>query len=131
MMPDVDDSVVRQFYESFAARDFETVRSCFAPHALWHLPGKSAIAGNHVGWDAIFTDFLAKIGPLSGGTFKAELMDIAVGEQYVVAIQHATASHNGKSLDITGCQLMRIENGKIVEVRGHYSDQEALDTFWR
>jgi uncharacterized protein len=131
MMADVDASVVRQFYQSFAARDFEAVRSCFAPDALWHLPGKSAIAGDHVGWDAIFTDFLAKIGPLSGGTFKAELMDIAVGEQYVVAIQHATASHNGKSLDITGCQLMRIEDGKIVEVRGHYSDQEALDTFWR
>ncbi|HZT06905.1 MAG TPA: nuclear transport factor 2 family protein [Chloroflexota bacterium] len=129
-MPDAEAAVVRRFYESFAARDFDAVRNCFAPDALWHLPGKSAIAGDHVGWDQIFHDFLAKIGPLSGGTFKAELMDIAVGTTYVVAIQHATASHNGKVLDITGCQLMTVKDGMITEVRGHYSDQEALDSFW-
>ena len=129
-MLDAHAAVVRRFYESFAGRDFDTVRSCFAPEPLWHLPGKSAIAGDHVGWDAIFTDFLAKVGPLSGGTFKAELLDIAVGERYVVAIQHATASHNDKTLDITGCQLMTVKGGQILEVRGHYSDQDALDNFW-
>ncbi len=48
----------------------------------------------------------------------------------MVAIQHATASHNGKVLDITGCQLMTVKDGMITEVRGHYSDQEALDSFW-
>ena len=45
-------------------------------------------------------------------------------------MQHATASYRGRRLDITGCQLMRLEQGRIVEVRGHYSDQEALDAFW-
>jgi uncharacterized protein len=94
------------------------------------LPGKSAIAGDHVGWDAIFNDFLAKIGPLSGGTFKAQLLDIAVGGRYVGAVQHATAGHNGKTLDITGRQLMKVEEGKVAEVRRHYSDQDALDAFW-
>lgn len=58
------------------------------------------------------------------------LTDVAVGEEYVVAIQHATAAHAGKVLDLTGCQLIRIEDGKIAEVRGHYSDQYALDDFW-
>jgi uncharacterized protein len=73
---------------------------------------------------------LAKLGPLSGGSFKAELTDVAVGDNYVVAVQHATAEHRDKKLDITGCQLMTIEDGKIVNVRGHYSDQYALDNFW-
>ncbi len=26
--------------------------------------------------------------------------------------------------------LMRLEHGRIAEVRGHYSDQDALDAFW-
>jgi ketosteroid isomerase-like protein len=56
--------------------------------------------------------------------------DLAVGEEHVVAVQHATAEDRGKRLDITACQLIKIENGKIVEVRGHYSDQYALDDFW-
>jgi len=65
-----------------------------------------------------------------GWEFKAELTDVAVGDNYVVAVQHATAEHRDKKLDITGCQLMTIEDGKIVNVRGHCSDQYALDNFW-
>jgi ketosteroid isomerase-like protein len=47
-----------------------------------------------------------------------------------VAVQHATAEHRGKRLDITACQLIRIRDGRIVDMRGHYSDQYALDDFW-
>jgi len=42
----------------------------------------------------------------------------------------ATAERDGERLDLTACQLIRIEDGKIVEMRGHYSDQYALDDFW-
>ena len=45
-------------------------------------------------------------------------------------MQHATAALNGRILDVTGCQLMEITDGRIARVRGHYSDQEALDSFW-
>jgi ketosteroid isomerase-like protein len=79
---------------------------------------------------AIRDDFLSKVGPLSGGTFKADLVEVAVGHAHVVAVQHATAEFRGKALDITACQLIRVADGKIVEMRGHYSDQYALDDFW-
>lgn len=122
--------VVRRFYAAVAARDMKAAEQCFAADASWHLPGLSAIAGDHVGWAAIRDDFLMKLAPLSGGTFRAELVDVAVGQTYVVAVQHATAHAAGKSLDVSGCQLMRVEDGLIHEVRGHYSDQAALDAFW-
>jgi ketosteroid isomerase-like protein len=93
-------------------------------------PGKSPIAGDHHGWPAIRDDFLARLGPLSGQTFRAELLDIAVGQNFVVAVQRATAACQGRRLDVTGCQLMRLDEGRIAEVRGHYSDQYALDAFW-
>jgi uncharacterized protein len=102
----------------------------FAADAVWVLPGDSSIAGAHRGWAAIRDEFLAKLGPLSGGTFRARLMDVCVGDQYVVAVQRATAEHDGRTLDVTACQLMRIEDGLIVEVRGHYSNQRSLDEFW-
>ena len=125
-----DVEVVRRLYEAYAARDLEAARDCFADDAVWILPGRSQIAGEHRGWEAILGDFLARLDPLSGGTFRPELVDVAVGERYVVAIQRATAEHHGKHLDITACQLIRLEGGRIVEVRGHYSDQYALDSFW-
>ncbi|MEO6827443.1 MAG: nuclear transport factor 2 family protein [Microbacteriaceae bacterium] len=122
--------VVRRFYQAVADADFAAAESCFAPDAVWHLPGNSPISGDHRGWSRIRDDFLAKLGPLSGGTFRADLLDVAIGDTYVVAVQHATASLGSRSLDITGCQLIRVENGVMVEVRGHYSDQAALDAFW-
>jgi ketosteroid isomerase-like protein len=123
-------AVVRRLCEAVAKRDLEAARVCFAEHALWVLPGRSPIAGEHRGWDAIRDDFLVKLDPLSGGTFRVELTEVAVGDEHVVAVQHATAKHGRKRLDITACQLIKVEDGKIVEVRGHYFDQYALDGFW-
>ena len=123
--------VVRRLYSAIADRDLDAAATCFADDVVWRLPGDSPIAGTHRGWAAIRDNFLAKLGPLSGGTFRAQLLDVCRGETYVVAVQHATAQHDGRNLDITACQLMRVEHGRIVEVRGHYSDQAALDAFWR
>ena len=128
---DGDVETVRRFYAAFAERDLETVRQCFAPDAIWHLPGRGAIAGDHRGWDAIRDDFLARVGPLSGGTLRAELIEVAVGDDYVVAVQHATADHDGRHLDVRACQLIRMEGQRIAEVWGHYSDQYAFDAFWQ
>jgi uncharacterized protein len=126
-----DVATVRRFYAAFAGRDFETMQSCFTPDAVWHLPGRGAIAGDHQGWDAIRDDFLTRVGPLSGGTLRAELIDVAAGSDYVVAVQHATADHDGRHLDVTACQLIRMRGGRIADVRGHYSDQYAFDAFWQ
>jgi uncharacterized protein len=130
MSSDPSAEVVRRFYRAVADRDMEAARDCFAEDVVWRLPGRIPIAGEHRGWDAIRDDFLVKLGPLSGGTFRVELIDVAVGADCVIAVQHATARHGGKSLDITACQVIKVEDGKIAEVRGHYSDQYALDDFW-
>jgi len=124
MSPDVDLCVVRRFYAAVAAGDLDGATH-FAADVVWHLPGTSPIAGTHHGWGEIRDNFLRKLGPLSGGTLRVELVDVALGSEYVVAVQHAKAERGARRLDITGSQLMR-----IAEVRGHYSDQNAFDRFW-
>ncbi len=94
-------------------------------------PARPPSPETYAGWAAIRDAFILKLLRLSEGTFRAELLDIAVGASYVVAVQHATAHARGKVLDLTGCQLMRIESGLIQQVRGHYSDEASLDNFWR
>jgi uncharacterized protein len=123
--------VVRRFYAAVAERDLHAAGDCFAEDAVWILPGQSSIAGSHRGWTAIRDDFLAQLGPRSGGSFRARLLDVCVGDEYVVAVQLATAEHEGRRLDVSACQLMRVKDGRIIEVRGHYSDQRDLDDFWR
>jgi uncharacterized protein len=124
-----DAETVRRLYASANAGDFATVQSCLAPDGVWHLPGKSVIAGDHRSLPAVLEVF-AKLAALSGQTLRTELLDVAVGQDYVVAVQRATAAYQGRQLDVTGCQLMRLEEGRIAEVWGHYSDQYALDAFF-
>jgi ketosteroid isomerase-like protein len=123
--------VVQQLYAAVADRDLDAAARCFSDDAVWVLPGTSSISGTHRGWAAIRDNLLAKLGPLSGDTLRAQLLDVCGGDTYVIAVQHATAQHRGRHLDVTACQLMRVEGGHIVEVRGHYSDQAALDAFWQ
>jgi ketosteroid isomerase-like protein len=63
-----DGDVVRRLYQAIADRDFVAAESCFAEDVVWHLPGNSPIAGDHHGWPQIRDNFMAKLGPLSGGT---------------------------------------------------------------
>jgi uncharacterized protein len=125
-----DEQTVRRFYEAIVARDLAAAEACFAPDAVWYLPGKSAMSGEHRGWSAIRDGVILKLGPLSGGTLKVELLDIAVGQEFAIAVQHTTASHQGRVLDVTGCQVLRLKDGLITEIRGHYSDLYALDAFF-
>jgi ketosteroid isomerase-like protein len=130
-MPTAEDvAVVRRLYAAVAAGDLSAVGECFDAEAVWQLPGINPLSGTHRGWSAIRDNLLAKQGPLSGGTFRAELLDLAVGSEYIVAVVRATAEHAGRRLDQTVCQLMRVRKGKIVEVRGHYADESALNAFW-
>jgi len=121
--------VVRRLYDAFARGDMETTKSCFVHDAVWHLLGRSPIAGDHHGVDAIIR-FFGKLKELSGGTFRAELTDVVANDRHAVALQRATGTRGMKRLDVTACQVMRIQDGRILEVRGYYSDQYALDDFW-
>jgi ketosteroid isomerase-like protein len=130
MANDVD--VVRRAYAALAARDMDELEGTFAWDAVWVIPGSSAISGAHVGWPAIRDEFVALLDPLSGGTFHAELLDVAVGEKYLVAIQRTTAQFKGRTLCVTSCQLLRILNGLIQDVSGLYSAEGVAesDAFW-
>jgi ketosteroid isomerase-like protein len=130
MPTDADVALVRRFYAALAAGDLVTVEKCFRKDAIWNLPGNSRISGTHRGWPAIRDDFLAKLRSLSGGTFRAQFLDLAVGAEYIVAVGKGIAEYEGRRLDVSVCQLMRVQDGKIVEVRGHYSDPAQLEAFF-
>lgn len=123
--------VVRRFYATFSAGDLDAAAACFADDAVWTIPGRSSIAGPHQGREAIQREVLEQLGRISRGTFRVELLDVTVGHEYVVAIQHATGRRDQQVLDVTACQLITLADGKIATMRGYYSDQDALDAFWR
>ena len=125
-----DADVVRRAYAALATGAMDDLEQCFARDAVWHEPGHNIYSGERVGWQEIRDDFLALLGPLSQGAFRAELLDIAVGQEYVVAIHRARGEHNGRSLDTTTFEVIRLARGRIQEVWACYANQAEVDAFW-
>jgi ketosteroid isomerase-like protein len=64
-----DVEVVRRLYAAVNGRDTAAAAACLTPDARWTLPGRSPIAGTHVGWEQIYDRFLAKLVTAVGRHF--------------------------------------------------------------
>jgi hypothetical protein len=123
-------AIVRRGYEAFNAGDMETLTEVFDEGASWHTPGRSPIAGDHVGRDAAFAQF-GRYGGDTGGTFKAELQQVLADDDgRVIGLHHNRAERNGKQLDVDVCLVFQIEDGRVTDGREYIYDVQAWDEFW-
>jgi len=123
-------AIVRRGYEAFNAGDLETPTEPFDEGASWHTPGRSPIAGDHVGREAAFAQF-GRYGGDTGGTFKAELRSLLEDEEgRVVGVHHNTADREGKHLDVECCLVFELKDGRVVDGREFFYDVHAWDDFW-
>lgn len=122
-------AVMKRAVDAFGAGDMATLKEMFAPDLKWHLPGRSAIAGDYVGRDAVFGLF-GKMAALTDGTFRVNAHEIIGDAKGGVYIATDTAERNGKKLDARLMLRVHIRNGQFVEVWDHVADLYAHDAFW-
>jgi len=129
-MPDHPNAaLLRKGYEAFARGDIAAITDLFAEDMVWHVPGNNLISGEHKGRDAVFAVF-AKTMELTGGTFKIDLHDIVANDEHTVSLSRASASRQGKQLDLRGADIYHIRNGKVTEWWSFVEDQRLDDEFW-
>jgi len=122
--------VVRRGYEAFNTADMAMLTELFDESASWHTPGRSPLAGDRVGRDAVFAQF-GRYGEQTGGTFKATLQHVLTDEDgRVIGIHRNTAERDGKKLDVQCCIVFEIEDGRLIDGREHFFDLHAWDEFW-
>ena len=122
--------IVRRGYEAFNTADMAALTELFAEDAAWHTPGRSPIAGDHQGRDAVFAQF-GRYGGGTGGTFKAALQQLFAAEDgRVVGIHHNSGERNGRQLDTDCCIVFEVEAGRITDAREIFSDLYDWDAFW-
>jgi ketosteroid isomerase-like protein len=121
-------TLTRTMVDAFLRGDLATVASAFADDAVWDLPGRSAVAGDYKGPEAI-VGFLARSFELSGGTLRLELIDILGSDWGAVQVQRVRADHDGRSLDCVEVLAHEIVDGRIVRTY-HRPDQDAIAAFF-
>ncbi len=122
--------VVENYFNYLQKGDLEKLGGLFDENVVWHQPGRGQLSGTYRGKNelfALFGEFMER----SGGTFKIdEVSSIMANGDLVVANLHFSATKSKESISMGGVDLMRVQNGKILEVHLFSSDQEAEDRFW-
>lgn len=124
-----NEDLMRKGYEAFGSGDLNAVRELFADDIVWHVAGKSPLAGDYKGQDEVL-GFLAKTMEMTGGTFRIEVHDILANDEHGIALATARAEREGKQLDSNSVQVVHIRGGKLTESWFHPEDLYANDEFW-
>lgn len=84
----------------------------------WHFPGRSSVAGDFEGWEAVVAH-LTQHDAIANSEVAAILAD----DKFAIAIEHVTVSRNGKSYDRHDVVVYRIKDGKVAE-GWHYPESQ-------
>jgi ketosteroid isomerase-like protein len=121
---------VRELFAAFRAGDVSAISSVLADDVVWRFPGRiGKIAGEHRGRDGVFA-FLGNVMQLTEGTFSLELEHVVADDTYAVAFFTGTARREGKRLENPTCLKMRLEAGKVVDIREFVWNLYEVDEFW-
>ena len=118
--------LVRHGYTALNAGDIGTLSLLLDEDACWHTPGRSPIAGDYVGRDAVLGLF-ARFGAAG---LRAELRHVTAADGRVVGIHRTTGRRSGRRLDVGCCTVFEFRHGRIADGRAHVFDLHAWDAFW-
>lgn len=122
--------IAKAYIKAAQTGDQATLASIISPDVVWHQPGSNRFSGTHHGMAAV-GPMLGGMMEVSNGTFTINKADhfMANGDWVAITIEFSGEA-NGNELRQPGVDLIRIDNGKIVEVRLFSSNQAAEDAFW-
>lgn len=129
MTDSVNIAAHRRGHEAFSRGDMDTLAELFADDTLWHVAGRSPIAGDYRGPEAVF-GFFARLGELTGGTLELEDQFFMEDGDRTVALFRLKGSRGTKHLEADFCEVVRWENGQVAEDWGFAFDQYTYDEFW-
>ena len=119
----------RRGFDAFRDGDRATIEALIDEDAVWRIPGRSDLAGEYRGRDAIL-GMLRETAVRTGGTYAATLDDAVANDNRVVAVYRAAGRREGRELDIVQALIIRVVDGRWVEVDAVPTDQYAFDAFW-
>ncbi|MDO5611274.1 MAG: nuclear transport factor 2 family protein [Pseudomonadota bacterium] len=122
--------VVNRYFQAVASGDVPTAVAMFSPDLVWHQPGNNRFSGSHHGPDG-FGALIGGMMAVSEGSFTLTVTGPALVNGELVAVPvHFSGKRAGASMDMDGIDLLRVRDGRIVEVFLFSGDGAAEDAFW-
>jgi ketosteroid isomerase-like protein len=122
--------IAKSYIKAVQTNDQSILGALLSPQVIWHQPGKNQFSGTKNGI-AEFGAMMVAMMEKSGGTFAITHAHRYLDNGNLVAIEiEFSGQRDGANVDQPGIDLLRIEDGKIVEVWLFSSDPEQEDAFW-
>ena len=120
--------IARKAYNAFESGDVEAVMSSFAEDIVWHVPGKSPIAGDYRGKQSVMELFGKYMGMYDSQ--ETELHDVLANDQHTVAMLSVTLKKVGRTLSMKATDVIHPDSeGRVKEFWRFQEDQGVLDEF--
>lgn len=127
MHPNV--ALLRALYDAQGRGDIDAYLGMLSDAIVFHIPGRSRIAGDYVGKQSVRRHF-EEIFELSGGTFRTEVHDVVAGESHAVGLIHVRAEKDGDTVELPRVHVWHVADGLFTELWLHPVDQAAFDEYW-
>jgi uncharacterized protein len=121
-----NEDLIRRGYDAFGSGDMDTLRELYHPDIVWHAPGRSQLAGDYQGVDAVL-GFFGQTMELTGGNFGVEVHDVVANDEHAVGLHKGHAERAGRTLEGNGTLVFHVRDGKVTEVWQYWADQYAAD----
>jgi ketosteroid isomerase-like protein len=128
--PDPNIALVQAGYAAFNTGDIPTLMKVMSRDVLQHVPGNSPLAGEYKGIEAVL-GYYAMLGELTGGTFRADLLEThSDGRGHVLAVHQISATRNGIKRVTRGSILFAFLGGRATDLLEMHADQAGDDAFF-
>jgi len=113
-------------YAAFSVGDFVALNDLFADDLLWHETGRSHLAGDYLGRDAVY-ELFGKLLEVTEGSLHIDVHTIFADDEHGVALVTVMASRGGKTIRVNDAHVFHLREGKVVEFWNATTDAYALD----
>lgn len=122
-------AVMRKVDEALLAGDFPGFLALHTDDVVMHVPGQSALAGDHIGRDGIGAVFQKELGLLDAPPEFTSLDHLGSDEHSAVLV---TQRMQREGREYEGLQVIvaQVRDGLLAEVWFRPQDQRAFDEFF-
>jgi ketosteroid isomerase-like protein len=119
----------RRQREMYAGGPVEPVAELLHEDIVWHVPGRSPIAGDHRAREAVLSYFELRRG-IAANSMRMHLRGVLAEDGAVVQLVDGTAELDGEQVHWRTAGVYRIEEGRIAEVWLVPLALEQFDRIW-
>ena len=122
-MPHANIELVQRVYGAYMQGDRYAVRAAFDPGIRWHNSGYDPTAGTLDGPDAVLAYLM---GENHIEDYRLEVIDMLVSDERVAVVAKTSGRIGDQALVNQFVQLLRLRDGRVVEVWNYNWDQRGL-----